>query len=72
MLDADAILFLMPRFRTERQGIEEELAELAVQKANYQRELDATPVDAQARHEWLRWQIRRAEKRTAELHARLL
>jgi hypothetical protein len=62
----------MPRPKTEREAFKEDLAELAVQKETYQRELDATPVDAQARHEWLMWQIRRVEKRMADLQARLI
>ena len=39
--------------------------------ADHRRELDATPVDAQARRERIQWQIRRVEKRMAEVHARL-
>jgi hypothetical protein len=61
----------MPRSRNEREALEEELAELSIQIGTYQRELDATPIDAQARHEWLTWQIRRAEKRLAEVRTRL-
>jgi predicted RNase H-like nuclease (RuvC/YqgF family) len=61
----------MPRPKTEREALEEELSELSVQKENYQRELDATPVDP-ARHEWITWQIRRAEKRMVDLRVRLV
>jgi hypothetical protein len=38
---------------------------------NYERELDGTLVDARDRRERLQWQIRRAEKRMAEVRARL-
>ena len=66
------ILVGMPRPKTEHQAPEHERnVELPAQLANYQRELDATPVDAQARRERIQWQIRRVEKRMAEVHARL-
>jgi hypothetical protein len=39
---------------------------------NYQRELDATPQENRERRERLEWQIRRVEKRMAEVHARLM
>lgn len=55
----------------ERQALEREQAELPTQLANYQRELDATPIDAQDRRERIQWQIRRVEKRMAEVRARL-
>jgi hypothetical protein len=38
---------------------------------NYKRELDATPQANRERRERLEWQIRRVEKRMAEVHARL-
>jgi hypothetical protein len=61
-----------PRPTNERQALEHERdVELPAQLANYQRELDATPVDAQARREGIQWQIRRVEKRIAEIRARL-
>ena len=61
----------MPRPKSEREALEQELNELPVLIANYQRELDVTPVDFQERHERLQWQIRRAEKRMAEIRGRL-
>jgi hypothetical protein len=39
--------------------------------ADYQRELDATPQENRERRERLAWQIRRVEKRMAEVRARL-
>ena len=59
------------RTGTERQTIEEELAELPAQIANHKRELAATPMQDKERRENLVWRIRRDEKRTAELRARL-
>jgi chromosome segregation ATPase len=61
----------MPAPINERQALERERDELPAQITNYQRELDATPVDAQERRERLQWQIRRVEKRLADLRARL-
>jgi hypothetical protein len=62
----------MPRPRNERQAWEHELREeLPAQLAKYQEELAATPAANQDRRERLEWQIRRVEKRMAELHARL-
>jgi hypothetical protein len=57
---------------TERQAWEHELREeLPAQLAAYKRELDATPITFKERRERLVWQIRRVEKRMAEVHARL-
>jgi len=61
----------MPRPRNERQAIEEELAELPEQIAAYQRELAATPAPDKTRREMREWQVRRAQKRLAEVEARL-
>ena len=55
----------------ERQALERERAELPAHVANYQRELDATPPENRERRERLEWQIRRAEKRMAEVRVRL-
>jgi septal ring factor EnvC (AmiA/AmiB activator) len=55
----------------ERQALERERAELLAHVANYQRELDATPREQRERRERLTWQIRRAQKRMAEVAARL-
>jgi septal ring factor EnvC (AmiA/AmiB activator) len=61
----------MPAPTNERQALERERAELPTHIANYQRELDATPQEQRERRERLTWQIRRAEKRTKDLKARL-
>jgi len=62
----------MPRPRTEREALEHERdVELPEQLAGYQRELEATPRENKERRERLEWQIRRAENRMAEVHARL-
>jgi hypothetical protein len=61
----------MPAPTNERQALERERAELPAHVANYQRELDATPPENRERRERLDWQIRRVEKRMAEVHARL-
>lgn len=61
----------MPRAKGEREAWEAELNDLPAQIESYQRELLATPVEAQDRRERLRWRIRRDEKRIAELRARL-
>jgi hypothetical protein len=57
---------------TDRQAWEHELREeLPAQLAKYQEDLAATPPESRERRERLEWQIRRAEKRVAELKARL-
>ncbi len=61
----------MPRPLNERQSLERERAELPSQIAAYQRELDATPPENKARREMREWQIRRVQKRMAEVEARL-
>jgi DNA-binding transcriptional regulator/RsmH inhibitor MraZ len=61
----------MPVPTNERQALERERAELPAHVANYQRELDATPPENWERRERQAWQIRRVEKRMAEVHARL-
>jgi hypothetical protein len=55
----------------ERQSLELERDELPIHMANYQRELDATPLESKERRERREWQIRRVEKRMTEIHARL-
>jgi hypothetical protein len=62
----------MPRPLNERQSLERERAELPAHVANYQRELDATPSEHMERRERLTWQIRRVQKRTADIEARLV
>ena len=62
----------MPRPVTERQAWERELREeLPALLANHQRELAATPQEHKKRRERPEWQIRRAEKRMADVKARL-
>jgi len=61
----------MPRPLSEKQSLEQECAELPGQIAAYQRELDASPPENKARREMREWQIRRAQKRMAEVEARL-
>ena len=61
----------MPAPTSERQALERERAELPAHVANYRRELDATPQENRERRDRLEWQIRRVEKRMAEVGARL-
>jgi hypothetical protein len=63
----------MPRSRSERQSLEEELAELPVQIAAYRQELADTPTlpEFTARRERLDWQARNCQKRPASIRARL-
>jgi len=59
----------MPRPINERQSLEHELREeLPAQLAGYQQELAGGSAD-KTRREWLEWQIRRVEKRTATVRA---
>jgi hypothetical protein len=61
----------MPRPKSDREAWEEELNELSALIAERQKELEATRVEDQDRRENLQWRIRRAEKRMADLRARL-
>jgi len=61
----------MPRPKSEREAWEDELNELPALIAGHQSELDATRVEDKERRENLLWRIRRAEKRMADLRARL-
>lgn len=62
----------MPRPRTERQALEEERdVELPAKLAKYRRDLDAIPPSDKTRREFVEWQIRFAEKRMADVCARL-
>jgi hypothetical protein len=62
----------MPRPRSEREVLEHERnVELPAQLAGYRKELEATPQENKERRERLEWQIRRAEKRMAEIRGRL-
>jgi hypothetical protein len=60
----------MPRPMNDRQPWERELREeLPARLAEYQRELDGGP--PVTRRERIEWQIRRVQKRMAEIEARL-
>jgi len=61
----------MPRPLNERQSLERERAELPGQLAAHQAQLDATAPEHKARRERLEWQIRRVQKRMAEIQERL-
>ena len=61
----------MPRPKSEREAWEEELKELTALIAERQKELEATRVEDKERRENILWRIRRAEKRMADLRARL-
>ena len=61
----------MVRPFNEREAWAEERAELPAQIAALQRDLDAIPAENTARRERLAWNIRRDQKRLAELDARL-
>ena len=61
----------MPRPLSERQSLERERTELPRQLAAYQAKLDATAPGHKARRERLMWQIRRVQKRMAEIEERL-
>ncbi len=51
--------------------MEQERTELLDQLAAYQRDLDATPIANRGRREMWEWQIRRTQKRLADVEARL-
>ena len=61
----------MPAPTNERQALEQERAKLPGQIAAYQQELATTPAENKTRRERLEWQIRRDQKRLAEVEARL-
>ena len=71
LLGTGCIMPEMPRPRWERQSLEEELAELPSQLADYRRELASKPAEDKTRREWLEWHIRRVQKRMADIEARL-
>jgi hypothetical protein len=66
-----AIMLRLPAPTNERQSLERERAELPGQIVAYESELDATSPEHTARRERLVWQLRRAQKRLAEVEARL-
>jgi len=68
---AELSCLTMPAPINERQSLERERAELPEQLAAHQAQLDATPPENKARREMREWQIRRAQKRLAEIEARL-
>ena len=61
----------MPAPTNERQALERERTELPGQLAAREAELSATPATSLARRERLTWQLRRVQKRLAEIEARL-
>jgi hypothetical protein len=61
----------MPRPRNERRVLEQERAELPAQSTSYQLDLGATNAEDKTRREMLEWQIRGAQKRLADVEARL-
>ena len=62
----------MPRPVTEWQAGERELREeLPAQLVKYEEELAATPPQNRERRERLEWQIRRVQKRMAEIEVRI-
>lgn len=61
----------MPPPRNERQALERERKELPDELTTYKRELESTPPPHKERREWLEWQIRRVQKRMAEVERRL-
>ena len=61
----------MPPPRNERQSLERERKELPDELTTYKRELEAAPPPHKERREWLDWQIRRVQKRIAEVERRL-
>jgi hypothetical protein len=61
----------MPRPRDEREAWAQERAEIPEQIAAWHETLAATPAADTTRREALTWKIRRAERRLAELDARL-
>lgn len=69
-LAARVIISSMPAPTNKRQALEREQDELPAHVAN-RRELDATPQENRERRERWTWQIRRVQKRMAEVEARL-
>jgi recombinational DNA repair ATPase RecF len=61
----------MPRPPRERQALEQERAELRKQVAAHENELTIVVGMNKARQQWLDRQIRQAQKRLAEIAARL-
>ena len=62
----------MPRPGNERQSLEDERdVELPAQLARYRRDLDAIPPTDKGRRGFVEWQIRFAQKRMADVCARL-
>jgi hypothetical protein len=66
-----AIIFAMPVPKDDRAALERERDELPALITTYEHELLATPVEEMEKREQLRWQLRLAEKRLAEINVRL-
>jgi hypothetical protein len=52
-------------------ALEHGRGEVARSAGTYQRELEGTPPPHKERREWLEWQIRRVQRRMAEVERRL-
>ena len=65
------IITPMPAPQDDRAALERERDELPALITTYENELLATPVEEMEKREQLRWQLRLAEKRLAEINARL-
>ena len=65
------IITPMPVPKDDRAALERERDELPALITTYENELLATPVEEMEKREQLRWQLRLAEKRLAEINARL-
>jgi len=61
----------MPAPKDDRAALGRERDELPALITTYENELLATPVEEMEKREQLRWQLRLAEKRLAEINARL-
>jgi len=58
---------MSPQPHSERRALQQERAELPKELARYHDELNRLPRGATARREWLVWNIRRVEKRAADV-----
>ena len=61
----------MPAPKDDRAALERERDELPALITTYENQLLATPIEEMEKRERLRWQLRLAEKRLAEINARL-
>jgi hypothetical protein len=61
----------MPAPKNDRAALERERDELPSLITSYERELLATPIEEMEKREQLRWQLRLAKNRLAEINSRL-